>query len=90
MTHKVILTSSEVFAVIYAKHKDELTVFSSYSNPTGTDGLTNCPQMFTEWGLRNSDFPIIGKETTWDAGDKASERVNEINTYWLCVAEQEK
>ena len=83
--HKKIPTSAEVFAVIMAAHRKDLGVFSSYSNPTGSDGLTNTPQMFTEWGFRGSDFPLIGHESRWEKGGKDHERVNEENTYWICV-----
>lgn len=82
---KRIPTSHEVYAVILAKHGTAVRVFSSYSNPTGNDGLS--AQMSTEWGFPGADFPICGARTTWEHGEKEFERVNEKHEYWLCVGE---
>ena len=76
-------TSAEVYAVIRAKHGD-MVVFSSYSNPTGNDGMTTKSQMHTEWGFAGDDIPVIGIATYWDAGD-GTERKNVTSEYWLCV-----
>lgn len=84
---KRIPTSPEVFAVIWAKHGDALRVFSSYSNPTGRDGLSDQPQMLTEWGFKDEDFPIVGLRRVWDLGEKEHERINERAEHWLCIGE---
>ena len=54
-------TSAEVNAVIFAKHKKDLGVHSSFSDPTG-NGLefsSGRPEMITEWGFKTSDQPIV-------------------------------
>lgn len=83
----MIETSREVYAVILARHQDDLVVFSSYSNPDGDDHLgRGKPEMMTEWGLRGADFPLIRAETTWEKNpEKEYERVNEKHRFWLVV-----
>lgn len=91
--HKKIPTSAEVYAVIFARHRDQLKPFASFSDPTGTfmgrDGSTGT--METEWGIAGS-FPLIGIRTTWpilvdDQGHaKDGER---SHLYWLCCGERD-
>lgn len=83
-----ITTTPEVWAVLRASHGKSLRVFSSYSNPSGNDGLSSERQMMTEYGLPNTDFPIIGAKTTWEQGEKEHDRVNVKTEYWLCVAKE--
>ena len=77
-------TTVEVWRAIKLAHPD-LGVFSSYSNPTGDDGLSSQPQMMTEYGLPGADAPLMGALTTWERGAQDHERINEQHQYWLCA-----
>lgn len=52
-----IETSAEVYAVLMARHRKDLNVHSSFSDPTGTgyDFSTGRPEMITEWGFKTND-----------------------------------
>lgn len=54
-------TSAEVYAVIMAKHRKDMVVHSSFSDPTGNGNhfSTGHPEMNTEWGFRGSDKPLL-------------------------------
>lgn len=55
-----IETSEEVYAVIFAKHKKQLRVHSSYSDQTGTNPFTmGTPTMETEWGFEQHKNPLL-------------------------------
>lgn len=84
--YKTIPTSAEVWAVINARHP-ELRVFGSYSAPEG-DQFSNPEKgrMFTSLGFKNSDYPIMEAQTTWDINiENPSKRMNEKHEYWLCL-----
>ncbi len=87
MEHKKVTTSIEVYAVIRAKHGDELQVFSSYSAPDGDYyGNPDQGRMFTEWGFKGAECPIYGSEHRWDIDrDKPHNRNNQTSEYWLCI-----
>ncbi len=85
--HKKIPTTPEVWAVIHARHHQELTVFGSYSAPDG-DYLGNSLEgrMMTDYGFDGADCPLIGIDTRWDIDrEKPHRRLNERHEYWLCV-----
>lgn len=89
MNRTKIPTSAEVWAVIKARHGNELVVFATYSAPDG-DHYGNPQQgvMKTEYGLPGADYPLMGACTTWDivpAGNVYDRRQNERTEYWLCV-----
>ena len=44
---------------LYKKHKPNLCVHSSYTDVTGTGD----PQWMTEWGLKDSETPMIRAES---------------------------
>lgn len=50
---------------LYKKHKPNLCVHSSYTDVTGDGHLwsTGNPQWMTEWGLKDSDEPMIRAES---------------------------
>jgi len=53
-------TDKHVYATIYREHCKELFVFSSFSDPSGWSPIGNGrPRMITEWGFKDSDFPLI-------------------------------
>jgi hypothetical protein len=54
-------TSAEVYAVIFARHKKDFSVHSSFTDVDG-DGhtfSTGRPEILTEWGFRNSETPLL-------------------------------
>lgn len=74
MSYNRVETSAEVFAVIRARHP-EMRVFGS---DTDMDG----GRIFTSYGFRQGDFPVIEAETTWDI---SLEKRVEHHRYWLCL-----
>jgi len=56
-----IETSNEVYAVIFAKHRKDLQVFSSFTDMTGYgyEFSTGKPEVLTEWGFKNSETPLL-------------------------------
>jgi hypothetical protein len=88
-SHQCVETSAEVWAVIRARHGDELSVFSTFSDPGGTfnggPGLHGC--METTYGLHGADYPLIGARTTWDIGEK-DKRMNQRTEYFLFAIEK--
>jgi len=89
---KYIATSAEVIACIRIKHKDDLAVFSSFSDPDGTwmEGCGTHGRMMTEYGFKFQSIPFFKMETTWQIGNPSWDRKNEKTEYWLCVAEKEE
>ena len=75
-----IPTSAEVYAVIFAKHKEDLVPMSSFSNPEPSE-LSYEPQMETSWGLKGTDEPLIKHRSSWVHG-KRKETIK--HEYWLC------
>ena len=73
------------------KVRYNMSVFSSYTNIVENGWST----IFTEWGLKGSDMPLVGAETKYESEcaqmadgtfyDKEIEGTR-TNTYWLCVA----
>ena len=95
MSEKWVLTSPEVWAVIFARHGKDLKVFSSYSNPTGDCHLGGgIPTMETSYGFDGSDFALVRAKTTWKTtwgkGDPEYKRVNEKHEYWLCLPKKDE
>ena len=75
-------TSFDVWTAIRNEHP-EMVVFGSYSAPHGDHG-TGQARMFTSYGFRGSDIPVIGAETTWDFDpEDPSSRNNAKSKYWL-------
>lgn len=87
--YKLLQTSTDVFVAIRSSHGDDLRVFGSYSAPER--GI-----MFTSFGLRGAECPLIEAETTWDVDDQygydpatPARRLNEKHQYWLCIPVEE-
>ena len=75
-------TSAEVWAVIRARHYDDLVVSGTISDPDSD----HC-RMMTEYVVCGADIPILGAETAWQKHPvNDNERVNENTEYWICVA----
>ena len=87
-----ISTSAEVWAVIRARHANDLVVFSSYSAPDGDPYRSSdkC-EMMTEYGFKDSDYPFIGARTTWQKHPTIEyKREHEKHEYWLCIPEPQE
>jgi len=56
-----IETSAEVYSVIFARHKKQLSPHSSFTDMTGSgyQFSTGRPEMMTKWGFRDADFPLL-------------------------------
>jgi len=50
--------SRTLYAAIYAELQEQLTVFGTCSAPQG-DEIHYNPYMYTEWGFKDSDAPLI-------------------------------
>jgi hypothetical protein len=81
-------TTREVWAVIRASHAEQIAVFASFSDPTGTfnggPGEEGC--METGYGIRGTDYPILWARTTWRIEPDSHARHDERHEYWLCIA----
>lgn len=90
MNYFKIATSAEVYAVIFARHRDQLVPFSSFSDPEG--GFSGGPRvlgmMSTEYCFKNADAPMIGICTTWPIAEDGKEG-NRSHEYWLCLPKEE-
>lgn len=93
MNYFKITTSAEVYAVIFARHKDQLVPLSSFSDPDGTfhGGPGDIGRMDTEYGFKSADAPLIGISTTWEILFNGSNFYNGERThqYWLCLPRDE-
>ncbi len=88
---KWVPTSAEVWAVIRARHHEDLEVVGSFSAPDGNYCVDpGVGVMATLYGLKGANSPLIGAETRWDIDqEKPYERINERHEYWLCYPKQE-
>ena len=84
--HTKIPTSPEVYRAIHAQHPD-MKVASSLSEPQGSRfGNPNDCQLFTEWYIPDTDYPIVGSRVTWTKDhDDFGNRIDEKWEYWLCI-----
>ena len=72
-------TSAEVYAVIYARHREQMTVHGTCTrleNSSLGDRL-----ILTEWGLKGADAPLIKYE------ERGEEK--EVRYFIACVLETE-
>ena len=83
--YRRVPTTRVVWAVLHAVHLD-LSVFGSYSAPDGDQfGNPNKGKMFTSYGFKGEDYPLIETETTWDITSRdPCKRENEQTLFWLC------
>jgi hypothetical protein len=84
--YKTMPTTYEVWSAIRKAHPD-MVVYGSYSAPMGDYyGDPSKGRMFTSYGFKQGNYPIIEAETTWKINhDKPEERINEVHKYWLCL-----
>lgn len=86
-SYEVIPTTPEVWAVIRARHCDDMNVFSSFSDPSGERGVGPSGQgrMETTYGIRGADYPLIGARTTWTIEPETGQRKDMKYEYFLFV-----
>lgn len=87
-----IPTSPEVYAVLRARHGDQMRVYASFSDPDGTfnGGPGEVGRMDTIWSIDGCDFPILEVKTTWDIDfERPHHRVNPKSAYWLLIGRKE-
>lgn len=86
-----IPTSAEVYAVVMARHRDDMVAYGSFSDPDGTfnGGPGEVGRMDTMWALRDTDFPILEINTRWDIEPGGIQRRNQTSDYWLIVGKDE-
>lgn len=68
-----IETSNEVYAVIFAKHKKQLKVHSSFTDMTGLgyEFSSGSQEAITEWGFEYADEPLLKiRQTKKNESDK--------------------
>lgn len=87
MSFVKIPTTRAVYRAIYAEHMQKLSPFGVISEPCGSHhGDPNRARMYTEWGFRDCDFPIIAAETVWYYNPEApAERNGVEEKFWLCI-----
>jgi hypothetical protein len=68
--------------MIWAKHSADMVPFGTYSYPEGDGGSEG--SMYTEWGFRESDTPIMAVLTTWPLKNP-NERSSK---YWLFMIKE--
>lgn len=84
--HRSISTSAEVWAVIHARHRNDLGVYSSYSDPDGEQSGGTTGRMDTAYALSGADYPLMEARTTWRIDPHAPhKRLDEVHEYWLCI-----
>ncbi len=89
MNYKRIPTTYEVYRTILNNHvqtlveagKSDLSVLESYTNIVDHGTST----IYTVWGLKGADCPLIGAETTYDRDWGVEVEGTEKHEYWLCV-----
>jgi hypothetical protein len=88
-----LITSAEVYAVIMARHRDQMSAFGSFSDPDGTfnGGSGAVGRMDTIWGIAGCDYPILEIKTRWDIDlEQPHKRINQAHSYFLLMAEKDE
>jgi hypothetical protein len=91
--YRTVKTTPEVWAVIHASHRGQLRVFGSFSAPEGNylTGNMSIGEMFTSYGFKHGDYPIMEARTTWTISrENDSRRKDEKTEYWLCLPVKEE
>lgn len=86
-----LLTSAEVYAVIMAKHREQMSCFASFSDPDGTfnGGPGVEGRMETVWGIAGTDYPLLEIRTSWKINPNATyARLEEKHSYFLLCAQR--
>lgn len=86
--YKLIPTTAEVYMAIFSQHAADLVPFGTISQPDGNPhGDPEQARMYTEWGFKNTDFPIIALDETWRHDrEHPGVRNDSERKYFVCVA----
>lgn len=59
-------TSMQVYNAIFDYHREELQVYGTFTDPTGSwpDGFHGTARIMTMWSLKGSDCPLLKEEGT--------------------------
>lgn len=91
-----IRTTPDIYRSIVNAHAGkDLVVFSSFTNPDGTafGGGGSRGEVYTLWGLKGAEFPLLEAHSTWDIewetkmGEFVACRKNEVHVYSLLSPE---
>lgn len=74
--NKVVLTKYDVWSAIKNANKNDLVVFSSFTEETHAE---------TCYGFQDADYPLMCANSRWDIGENYK-RINEEHEYFLVVA----
>lgn len=74
-----IETTMDVYQAIFRTHREGLTVYSTFSNPSPSE-LSMQPQMETTWCFKDANAPLIRVLTKWDDGERDT---TETTQFWL-------
>ncbi len=85
---KLIATTADVYMAIFRQHAVDLVPFGTISQPDGNPhGDPEQARMYTEWGFKSADFPIIAHDETWRHDpQQPGVRNDSKRCYYLCVA----
>lgn len=57
--YSLLETTADVYRAIYNQHRENMSVFESFTDVEGVLGFTSHPTMETFWGIKGSYFPLI-------------------------------
>jgi hypothetical protein len=75
MGNNWIVTSPEVYAVIWARHQADLVVFGTHTCMEGCE-FHGDRHVYTEWGFRDAPYPLM--RATTDGRDDGAVTVYEL------------
>lgn len=89
MTTRLEIEEAQYWS-IYARERDKLVVFSSFTSLPGYWRNPFQGEMRTEWGYPGDDEPYIGMHEIWDAEEMdETKRSNVKKTFWMCFPEHD-
>lgn len=86
--HQLIPTTADVYMAIFRQHGADLVPFGTISQPCGDPhGDPEQARMYTAWGFKDEDYPVIAHEETWRHDyENPGVRNDSKRAYFLCVA----
>lgn len=90
LTYRKVETSKDVYSHIRTKHADSLIVFGTVSHPCGDQfGNPDEARMYTEWGFKDSDVPLVAIDERWAVCRDAPNQRNEYDIRYYLFAARE-